>query len=153
MSRTLIFSLLASALVSFTPVARVDIGAAQSVSVTLNGKPFANGLRLTTNAGDDVYVPIAALARAVDGEHAARSRLRRDGAKLTAVDAGGCDGCMLSVARPVVVSTRVREIDSVPVFPLTDLVAALEGRLESDATHGTYGIYAGKCTWCILEPR
>jgi hypothetical protein len=121
------------------------------VRIEMNGRLLAD---VATAEGDEVLLPVDALVRAVDGARPAdASRLRNDGRRLYAAGVGGCDGCLLRVARPVVISERVRIVDGVAVLPLSDLVAALEGRVRRHPDTGVHEIFAGKCTWCILEPR
>ena len=139
--------------------ARGQQPAARTVGVDLNGKRFVEAVALGSHAADDVFVPVAELARALDGEPAtigatvAPSHLRLDGSRLLAAAVGGCATCSLRVTRLVVISTRVRTIGGASVVPLADVVAALEGRLEADPTRARFEIHAGRCTWCILEPR
>jgi hypothetical protein len=125
--------------------------AAEGVRIEMNGRLLAD---VAVAEGDEVLLPVDALVRAVDGGRPAdASRLRHDGRRLYAAGVGGCSGCLLRVARPVVISERVRTVDGVAVLPLADLVAALEGRLRRHPDTGVHEIFAGKCTWCILEPR
>lgn len=139
-------------------------GAAQQpvprpVGVDLNGRRFVEAVALASYAPDDVFVPVAELARVLDGDPAtirvavAPSRLRIEGSRLLAAVVGGCASCPLRVTRRVVISTRVRTIGGASHVPLTDVVAALEGRLASDSARTRFVIHAGRCTWCILEPR
>ena len=138
----------------------VVVTSPRAVEVQLNGRRFAVGLAVASSASsEEVFVPIAALARALDGPSGpirrprSSSRLRLDGHRLVAVAHGGCDECHARVTRLFVISARVRAVDGTPALPLTDLVAAFEGRLEVDSARTLYGIHAGQCTWCILGPR
>jgi hypothetical protein len=132
---------------------------ARVVEVDLNGRRFVDALAVGAHSAGDVFVPVAELARVLDGDPAtigatvAPSRLRLEGSQLHAAAAGGCATCPLRVTRRVVISTRVRIIGGVSVVPLADVVAALEGRVEADPTRTHFVIHAGRCTWCILEPR
>ena len=148
---TLLILLLALAL----PLLAAAHAPPRRVTITVNGRRVAEGLAVGAggHAGDAVFVPVDAVMRAVDGASPAAPHLRLTGATLSAIAEGGCGDCALRVARPVVISSRVRAVERAPAIPLPDLVAALEGRLEADAAGGVYGIFAGKCTWCILEPR
>lgn len=145
---------LAVALLLSPRVARgSDPGVSVTVVVNLNGRKLADATRTAGPRGEEVLIPVAAIQRAVDGDAAATSRLRVNGRNLAAAATGHCDDCPVRVARPVVVSADVRVIEGVALIPLADLVKAFEGRLEVNAARTVYGIYAGKCTWCILEPR
>jgi hypothetical protein len=147
-------SALAIGLVLSPSVARgSDPGVSATVVVNLNGRKLADATRTAGPRGEEVLIPVAAIQRAVDGEAAVTSRLRVNGRNLAAASVGHCDDCPVRVARPVVVSADVRVVDGVALIPLGDLVKAFEGRLEVNAARTVYGIYAGKCTWCILEPR
>jgi hypothetical protein len=127
--------------------------AVEPARIELNGRPLADVVVGTDDDGE-VMLPVEALIRAVDGTRPIEaSRLRQDGRRLYAAGVGGCTGCLLRVARPVVISARLRVVDGVGVFPLADLVAALEGRVRRHPATGVHEIFAGKCTWCILEPR
>jgi hypothetical protein len=132
--------------------------------VQLNGRHLAEAVVVQTPRGQEVFVPVIALARALDGpagtignaktaKASGSARLRLDGNKLFAASHGGCDDCPARVSRLVVISTRVRTSGGSPALPLADLVAAFEGTLEIDSTKTLYAIHAGKCTWCILGPR
>lgn len=122
--------------------------AAQQFQVSINGKPLAQAVRLE----EEIYVPVSALLRAVDGPtHAAR--LRVAGRQLYGAAEGGCLGCALRVRRAVLISSRLRRVTGELCLPLSDLVRALEGRLEVDHEARIYAIYAGACSWCVLEPR
>jgi hypothetical protein len=68
-----------------------------------------------------------------------------------AVATGGCDGCRLRVARTVLVSGALRSVGGEPHVPLSDIVRALEGRLDVDREGPVYRIHAGICRWCVLE--
>ena len=123
------------------------------VRIEMNGMLLAVAV-VEGPEGDDVLLPVDALLRAVDGAQPGEpARLRREGHRLYAAGVGGCAGCLLRVARPVVISERVRVVDGITVVPLGDLVAALEGRVRRHADPRVREIFAGKCTWCILEPR
>lgn len=139
--------------------------AARRPVIHLNGRPLADGIVVRTARGAEVFVPVIALARALDGPDAtigeartasvasSPARLRLDRNKLFAASPGGCPGCPARVSRLVVISTRVRTSGGVSALPLEDLVAAFEGSLEIDSTRTRYAIHAGKCTWCILGPQ
>ena len=133
--------------------------AARVVSVELNGKPLVEAIAFGGGAPDEVFVPVAELARVLDGGPSTigaavtPAHLRVDGAQLLAVAVGGCASCPLRVTRRVVISTRARTIGGSVAIPLADVVAALEGRVEADRTRTHFVIHAGRCTWCILEPR
>ena len=135
-------------------VALSSVGpATAAVVVNLNGRKLADATRQTGSGGEEVLVSIADIMRAVDGAAPSTSRLRVTGRTLLAAAVGNCDRCTVRVVRPVVMSSDVRVVDGVPLFPLDDLVKAFEGRLEVNAERTVYGIFAGKCTWCILEPQ
>jgi hypothetical protein len=123
------------------------------VVVNLNGRKLADGIKQQAGNGEVVLVPVEAVARAVDGAGSTTNRLRVSGRQLLAAAVGRCDSCPVRVARAVVISADVRVVDGVALIPLADLVKAFEGRLEVNAARTVYGIYAGKCTWCILEPQ
>lgn len=125
------------------------------VRVRLNDRPFATAVRLEDAAsGEGVFLRVRDLARAVDGDGpSTRPRLRLAGDRLYAVALGGCEACTVQVRRTVLLSSRVRTIDREGYLPLEDVVRALEGRLERDDAGRAYGIFAGACTWCILEPK
>ena len=131
----------------------------RATRIELNGRQLADGIALRIGAAEEVFVSVSSLATAVDGETAARdgrtrtSRLRIDGRRLLAAVAGGCDRCPARVARLVVISSRVRTISGTAAVPLTDVVAAFEGRLVADSTQSLFSIHVGTCTWCILAPR
>ena len=133
--------------------------AARTVTVELNGRPLVEASAFGGGATEEVLVPVAELSRVLDGGPAtigaavAPPHLRLEGAQLLAAAVGGCASCPLRVTRRVVISTRVRTIGGSAMVPLADVVAALEGRLEADATRTRFVIHAGRCTWCILEPR
>lgn len=141
------------------PGAAADAAKSRAVVVQLNGRRFADAVAVNTGGREEVLVPVIALARALDGPSGSigkaspRARLRLDGHKLFAAAHGGCDRCPARVTRLVVISARVRAVGGAPALPLSDLVAAFEGRLEIDSARTLYGIHAGKCTWCILGPR
>ena len=139
--------------VALPMVTGAALPATRRVSVLLNGRKLADGAVIPAAGGEEVFIPVSALARAVDGDHAARPRVRVESERLLAIETGACDSCIVRVMRAVVVSQRVRAIEGNQSFPLADLVTAFEGRLEVDGARNTYGIYAGKCTWCILAPR
>jgi hypothetical protein len=127
------------------------------VVVHLNGRWLADAIAVNAAGGEEVVVLVSALARAVDGSSVPgtttrSSRLRVDGNTLFATRLGGCSDCAVRVARAVVISSRVRDVHGAPALPLSELVAAFEGRLETDSARTLYSIHAGKCTWCILEP-
>ncbi len=124
-----------------------------SALVHLNGELLEGLVAIVSDNGESL-VAVDALIRAIDGEQApGTARIRRDGSRLYAAGVGACDDCPIGVARPVLISKRVRTVDGVPMLPLADLVAALEGRVTRHHATGTWEIFAGKCTWCILEPR
>lgn len=127
--------------------------ASVAVVVNLNGRKLADGIKQRTADAEVVLVPVEAVARAVDGAGSTTNRLRVSGRQLLAAAVGRCDSCPVRVARAVVISADVRVVDGVALIPLVDLVKAFEGRLEVNAARTVYGIYAGKCTWCILEPQ
>src|SRR5688572_7343692 len=121
--------------------------------IQLNGE-LLEGIVVVAADNGESLVPVNALIRAIDGDQATgNARIRRDGRRLYAAGVGACDECPLGVARPVLISERVRIVDGVPMLPLADLVAALEGRVTRHHATGMWEIFAGKCTWCILEPR
>lgn len=126
----------------------------QEVEVRLNGRPLGRGLLLGTgDPGEVVYLRVADLALAVDGPPpAAKRHLRLQGSSLFANTLGGCAGCSVRVNRIVLVSSRVRRFKAQAYLPLGDVVRAFEGRLEAEDAGRVYGIYAGACCWCILEP-
>jgi len=127
----------------------------RQVVIQLNGRWLADAIAVRTTGGEEVVVLVSALARAVDGNSkpgTTPSRLRVDGNTLLATRLGGCSNCAVRVARVVVISSRVRDADGAPALPLSELVTAFEGRLETDSARALYSIHAGKCTWCILEP-
>ena len=128
-------------------------GRAAEPEVRVNGRRLADATIVTSGGAREVFIPVAQLALAIDGPRPAASRLRVTRSGLYATSAGCCAECALCVARPVQISSRVRTIDGAPAVPLTDVVAALEARLEIDEVNQVYAIHAGKCTWCILEPR
>jgi hypothetical protein len=123
--------------------------------VELNGEPLLQALMVSPAAGWPVgepYVSLRDLRLAIDGrEGPERSRLREDGRQLMAVATGGCDGCRLRVARTVLVSGALRSVGGEPHVPLSDIVRALEGRLDVDRAGPIYRIHAGICHWCVLE--
>ena len=124
------------------------------VEIRLNGRRLLDGIAVRRSDGESVLVPVEALVRSIDGSSARTpARLRVDGSRLWAAAPGGCDSCRVHVARTVLVSGRVRAVEGVAAFPLDDLVAALEGRMERDAAPVFYDIHTGKCTWCILTAR
>jgi hypothetical protein len=131
----------------------------RTVEVHLNGHPFMQGVAVRSSGDEEILVAVEALQRAIDGPPLASGRkssaprLRLEGTKLFAAAAGGCPDCPVRITRAVIVTSRVRVIDGAPWFPLADLVTAFEARLEIDAAKSVYGIYAGTCRWCILEPR
>ncbi|NUR32824.1 MAG: hypothetical protein HOQ17_02495 [Gemmatimonadaceae bacterium] len=125
--------------------------AADHARIEMNGRLLAD---VVVAEGDEVLVPVDALLRAVDGARPAEvPRLRQEGRRLYAVGVGGCSDCLLRVARPVVISERVRVVDGVALLPLADLAAALEARMRRNPGTGVHEIFAGRCTWCILAPR
>ncbi len=136
---------------AFTP-AELD---AQQVEVRLNGRLLAPGVAAPAAPGKgEVFVSVAGLARAVDGATPnGRSRLRIEGRALYAAVEGGCAGCHVQVRRPVLISPRLRVIGAETYLPLEDLVRAFEGKLSADRAAGVYTIFAGDCSWCVLEPR
>jgi hypothetical protein len=123
--------------------------------VELNGEPLLQALMVSPAAGWPVgepYVSLRDLRLAIDGRDGPeRSRLREDGRQLMAVATGGCDGCRLRVARTVLVSGALRSVGGEPHVPLSDIVRALEGRLDVDWAGPVYRIHAGICRWCVLE--
>ncbi len=139
--------------------ARVAGPLPRALAIHLNGRLFLAGVAVRSERGEEVLVAVGPLQRAIDGpaltdgRQPPAPRLRVEGTKLFASASGGCDECPARVTRPVIISGRVRMIEGVPWFPLADLVTAFEGRLQVDAAKSVYGIYAGKCMWCILEPR
>jgi hypothetical protein len=127
---------------------------ARAVNIQVNGRALATGVALRGGDSEEVWVAVSALQRAVDGVvTTASSRMRLEGTRLSAIGIGGCEACPAKVARTVLISNRARALDGVFHVPLLDVVTALEGRVEPDERRTTYGIYVGKCTWCILEPR
>ena len=124
-----------------------------AVVVNLNGRKLADATRQSGAGGEEVLVSIADIVRSVDGAASSTSRLRVTGRTLLAAAVGNCDRCAVRVVRPVVMSSDVRVVDGILLFPLDDLVKAFEGRLEVNAERTVYGIFAGKCIWCILEPQ
>lgn len=149
--------LLAPPVVAQQRPSRAPPADSRAVSIQLNGRWLADGVAIQTGAGEEVLLPVAALARAVDGdaglsESSSRLRLDAKGSSLFAARVGGCGGCPARVVRTVIVSSRIRSVAGALALPLADLVAAFEGRLEADSARTLFGIHAGKCTWCILEP-
>lgn len=114
-----------------------------------------NGVRL----GDAVsreggfYIPVAAVARAVDGDSVVGPpRIRVERNRLIALRRGGCPKCPVRVNRAVVISAKVRDVARSLSVPMDDLVGAFEGRLQVDPSRRRLNIHVGMCTWCILEP-
>lgn len=138
---------------------RGEASARRNVAIRLNGRLVATGSDVRSTRGEEILIAVNALRRAIEGDVSTDQgaqpvpRLRVDGKRLFASTVGGCTVCPARVARPVVISVRVRALDGVLWFPLADLVTAFDGRLEVDAARSVYGIHAGKCTWCILEPQ
>lgn len=124
-------------------------------TVLLNGNPLGRAsLEGRHGAREDALLRVADLAMAVDGPApGARRHLDLRGASLYATALGGCESCPVRVKRAVLISSRLRLVNEEPYLPLRDLVRALEGKLEVDTATGVYGIHAGACTWCILEPN
>jgi len=75
-----------------------------------------------------------------------------DGARLYAALEGACAGCAVRVRRPVLVSSAMAVQLDDGATALADVVRALEGRMETDERTGAVTIYAGACSWCVLEP-
>jgi hypothetical protein len=124
----------------------------QELEVRLNGRTVLRGVRL--DGDPEVFVRVSDLIVAIDGAADARdTRVRLSGRNLHGVAEGACPGCVVAVRRPVLISSAVRMIAREPYIPLRDLVRAFEGRLEPDSQRGGFDIFAGTCSWCVLEPR
>lgn len=136
-----------------TIAALVVAGAEHAVrtrfSVILNGVQL--GEALSSEGG--FYMPVAAVARAVDGDSGIGTpRIRVEGHRLVAVRRGGCPQCPVRVRRAVVISADVRPVARKLSVPMDDVVGAFEGRLHVDSSARRLDIHVGQCTWCILEP-
>lgn len=147
--------LAASACLTLVLLAAGWPSAPRSVEVHLNGRALTHGLAFLGVGGEvAVYVPVSGLAQAIGGSAGTwRSWLRLEDLSLFAASEGGCVGCPVHIRRPVLISSRLRLIEGEPHLPLPDLVTAFEGRLGVDAPSGIYTIFAGRCTWCVLEAQ
>lgn len=147
--------LLASALLVTLCLAATGEREPRRVEVRLNGRLLAPAVVLDEAGGRrTVFVAVTGLARAIGGSTGHwRSWLRLEGSSLFAAAEGGCATCVAHVRRPVLISSRLRMIGSEPHLPLSDLVAAFEGKLSADERAGVYTIFTGNCTWCVLEAR
>lgn len=139
------------ALVAVAALVAADSGQAPHTrfSVILNGLPLGEAESLE----GAFYMPVAAVARAVDGDSVINTpRIRVEGNRLVAVRRGGCPQCPVRVRRAVVISADVRAVARRLSVPMDDVVGAFEGRLHVDSSARRLDIHVGQCTWCILEP-
>jgi hypothetical protein len=126
------------------------VPAERLVAVNLNGTRLGQGLVLGSETGEQAWLRLLDLQRAVDGPAAPQGRLQRSGRELHATEVGGCPACRVRIVRAVLVSGRVRILAREPYVPLDDVVRAFEGTL--DAARDLYSLHVGECRWCILTP-
>jgi len=128
--------------------------ASDSRLIRVNAVPIGRAVGSEAGAGEaNLVVAIRDLAGVIDGAGGSgRSRLLLQGSQLFATRTGGCARCPLRVRRAVLLSARVTTRADGRYIPLTDLVLALEGRIEGPTGSGDIRILVGSCCWCILEP-
>ena len=104
------------------------------------------------------YVPVRALQRAVDGGDGSVA-WKIEGSSMTAIGAGGCGPCTMTVQNPGVVSSRLRylTVDGAKQLyvPFEDVARALGMAVSSQGTSfaARFAIGAGGCGPCVLAPR
>jgi hypothetical protein len=102
---------------------------------------------------EGIWMRVADLRHAVDGDETVTRRLRSSGRQLHASALGSCAACRIRVVRQVVISRRVRVRAGEPYVPLEDVARAFEAKVSHDAPASVIHLHVGECRWCILEPR